>query len=253
MRMNSRNLLSVVVAIGLLTVGRSVAAQTPAPPEPPPRLEGSAQFALLGTTGNTSTNSLGAGGDLQWRPDPWTHSVKIGFAQNKSDDVLSARSFAALYRASRRMNERLSIYGQYDFLRDTFAGVDQRHIVEGGLSYLAVEHAPHRLRVDGGLGYLYEDGPEEHFDSVTLSIAAEYRVKLSEGSEFSYEPRFLMTLADADAWKFGQVAALTARLTSILSLKLSHTIRYSARPPADFDTTDTITAVSLVARVRRAK
>jgi putative salt-induced outer membrane protein YdiY len=243
--------LLCVVAVSLHPV--SAAAQAAAPPEPPPRLEGSAQFSLLGTTGNTSTNSLGAGGDLQWRPDPWTHSLKVAFAQNESDDVLSARSFTALYRASRRMNERLSTYGQYDFLRDVFAGVDQRHIVEGGLSYLAVDHAPHRLRLDVGLGYLYERGPEDHFDSVTLAIAAEYRAKLSEGSEFSFEPRLLMTLADADAWKYNQVAALTARLTSVLSLKLSHTIRYSAQPPADFDKTDTITAVSLVARVKRPK
>jgi hypothetical protein len=37
----------------------------------------------------------------------------------------------------------------------------------------------------------------------------------------------------------------------VLSLKVSHTVRYSAEPPFGFDTTDTIMAVSLVAKVRR--
>jgi putative salt-induced outer membrane protein YdiY len=229
----------------------AAAAQPPAAKEPPPRLEASAQFTFLGTTGNASTSSLGAGGEAIWRPDPWEHSARAAFAQTEADDVLSARSLAALYKASRKINPRLSGYGRYDFLRDVFAGVELRHIVEGGVSYLAVEEPRQRLRLDAGLGYLYEDNPDEHFDSATLGLAAAYRAIISATSELTYEPRFLVTLADADAWKYDQVAALTAALNSILSLKLSHTIRYSARPPFGFKTTDTITAVSLVARVRR--
>ena len=38
---------------------------------------------------------------------------------------------------------------------------------------------------------------------------------------------------------------------SRLALKLSHTIRYSAEPPVGFDSTDTITAISIVARFKR--
>src|SRR5512145_318130 len=223
----------------------SAAAQPPAPPEPPPRLEASAQFALLATTGDASTSTIGAGGEVTWRPDPWTHHAKIAFAQNETDDALSARSLAALYRASRRLDERLSVYGQYDFLRDLFAGVEQRHIVEGGLSYLAVDRARQRLRLDGGLGYLFESRPAEDFDSATLTLAAAYRAAISSTSVFTFDPRYLLTLGDTGAWKYDQVAALTADLTSILSLKLSHTIRYSAEPPPGFESTDTITAVSL--------
>jgi putative salt-induced outer membrane protein YdiY len=234
----------------------TVAAQTPAPPpapaEVPPRFEASAQFAFLATTGNASTNTIGAGGEFVWRPDPMTYNGKLVFAQNESDDVVSARSFAGLFRSSRKINERLSAYGQYDFLRDTFAGVEQRHIIEGGVSYLAIDRAPHRLRLDAGLGYLYEDGPEdEHFDSVTLSLGALYRAEISETSEFSFEPRFILPLVDAGAYRYDQVAALNLGINSFLSLKLSHTIRYSAEPPVGFDTTDTITAVSIVARLKR--
>jgi putative salt-induced outer membrane protein YdiY len=49
------------------------------------------------------------------------------------------------------------------------------------------------------------------------------------------------------------VAALTVAMTDILSLKVAHTIRYSAEPPEGFETTDTIAAVSLVAKMRRPK
>jgi putative salt-induced outer membrane protein YdiY len=174
---------------------------------------------------------------------------------------LSARSFAGFFRASRALNERLSAYGQYDFLRDLFAGVEQRHIAEGGLSYLAVDRAPHRLRLDGALGYLYENSPnDEHFDSATLSAAAHYRLAISTPSEFLFEPRVLLTLADAGAWKadagtwkYEPLAVLNVTLTSILALKVSHTIRYAAEPPDDFENTDTITAISLVAKFSKPK
>ena len=245
--------ISALVALiaGLTIPAR---AQTPAaPPEPPPRLEASAQFTFLGTTGNASSQSLGAGGDVTWRPDPWTYNAKAIFAQNETEGDLSARSFAGLFRASRKINERLSAYGQYDFLRDVFAGVEQRHIVEGGVSYLAVDQGRHRLRLDGGLGYLYQKvaGRSLRFgDAVGGGVPVRH---------FSDERVHLRAQISSDAGRCGrlevsgQVAALTVAMSDILSLKISHTIRYSAEPPEGFETTDTIAAVSLVAKMRRPK
>jgi putative salt-induced outer membrane protein YdiY len=244
-----------LLIFALMVQAQVVLAQTPAPPapEPPPRFEGSAQFAFLNTRGNAPAQSLGAGGEFAWRPDPWIYSGKAIFAQNESEDELKARSFAALFRAARAYGRRVSIYAQYDFLRDVFAGVEQRHVGEGGLSYLAVDRAPHTLRLDTGVGYLYENQPDGHFDSATLSAAAAYKLTISPTSQITYGPRFLLTLADADAWKFDQDAALAVALNTIFSLKLSHTVRYSAQPPPGFEKTDTIMAVSLVAKVRRER
>jgi putative salt-induced outer membrane protein YdiY len=245
-------LLALAVVCALPGLARAQAA-APAAPEPPPRLEASGQFAFLDTRGNADTQSLGAGGELVFRPAPWTYNAKVVFAQTETEDEVSARSFAGLFRASRALNARLSAYGQYDFLRDVFAGVEQRHILEGGASYLAIDAPPHRLRFDAGLGYLYEERPDDHFDSLTLSLGAAYRLAISSSSELTYEPRFLLPFADSDAWKFDQNVALAAALNSILSLKLAHTVRYSADPPEGFDTTDRIMSISVVARLRRPR
>src|SRR4029453_19555330 len=99
-RHNGRPFPIAVFAI-LFMLPRLASAQAPpqpAPPEPPPRLEVSAQFGFLDTRGNTSTEAVGAGGDFIWRPDPWTYSGKLVFAQNESEDELTARSLAALFR-----------------------------------------------------------------------------------------------------------------------------------------------------------
>ena len=240
----------VVWACAALLTAHPAMAQAP-PPEPPPRVEASAQFAFLNTDGNAQTQSLGTGGDVVWRPGPWTHAAKVAFAQNETEGVVSARSLTGLFRASRQLHARLSGYGQYDYLRDVFAGVEQRHVAEAGVSFRAVDSARQKLRLDGGVGYLHEKGPDDELDSATLSAAAQYRLAISATSEFKYEPRYLLTLSDTGAWKFDQEAALAVAINSILSLKASHIIRYSADPPVGFETTDTIMAVSLVATVKR--
>jgi putative salt-induced outer membrane protein len=239
----------LMLLAGLAGTG-TAAAQAP-PPEPPPGVEGSAQFTFLNTNGNAETQSLGTGGELVWRPGVWTHATKVAFAQNETDGSLSARSLTGLFRSSRKLNERLSGYGQYDYLRDVFAGIDQRHVAEAGLSFQAVDNARQKLRLDGGVGYLHQESPLEELDSATLSTAAQYRLALSATSEFKYEPRYLLTLSDTGAWKFDQEAALAVAINSVMALKLSHIIRYSADPPIGFEKTDTIMAVSLVAKVKR--
>jgi putative salt-induced outer membrane protein YdiY len=50
-------------------------------------------------------------------------------------------------------------------------------------------------------------------------------------------------------WAQQPAAALNVALNLILSLKLSHILHYSAEPPIGFDSTDSITAVSLVAKI----
>ena len=70
-------------------------AQAPAapaaPPEPPPRLEASGQFSFLDTRGNADTQSLGAGGEMAYRPAPMTYRARIAFAQTERLMETSAR------------------------------------------------------------------------------------------------------------------------------------------------------------------
>jgi len=65
-------------------------------------------------------------------------------------------------------------------------------------------------------------------------------IQISPTAEFKYEPRDVLTLADADAWKHDQTVALSVAINSVLALKASHILRYSAAPPVGFETAGTI-------------
>jgi putative salt-induced outer membrane protein YdiY len=215
-------------------------------------MELAAQFTFLTTTGNASTQSLGLTGDAAYRPGPWVHSAKLGFVQLEDEGNLSARSLLALFRTARTLRERLSAYGQYDYFRDRFAGIEHRNTIEGGLSYVLVPSAVHRLVVDGGVGYQSEARlAAEDVDSATASSAGHYKWQISPTADFADDARVVLTLADIGAWRLEQAAALTAAISSIFSLKVSNTIRFVNEPVPGFERTDTITSVALVMKVRR--
>jgi putative salt-induced outer membrane protein len=235
-------------ATGMWLVPIVVLAQA-APPAPPPRQEGSAEFAFVSTTGNSDTQTMGLAGEYHYRPDPWHLQWKTAYVRNESDDVLSAESFRFLFRTDRSLTERSSLFSQWMYLHDGFAAIDHRNSITGGLAYELIAPAPHELWVDGGLGYTNEQ--RLIGDDISTAIAVtglRYKFKLSETAEISDDLGLEFSLSDGDNWRLGNIAAVGANLTTLLSLKLSHTTRYVNAPAPTIETTDTITAIALVAK-----
>ena len=88
----------------------------------------------------------------------------------------------------------------------------------------------------------------DDLSSAQAFTGARYVFKFSDTAEITDDVRFAFSLADSTDWRTSNIAALTAKLTTVLSLKLSNTVRYVHAPPDDFERTDTITAVALVAK-----
>ncbi len=244
---------ATIALIAILTFCSAALAQAPKPSdEPPPRLEGTAQAALLATTGNASAQALGFGGQFIWRPMPWSLRAKATFAQTETDDVLSARSTVAGARVDRFLTTRTSLFGQYHFLRDLFAGVEQRSTVAGGLAYRLIQGPPHRLTIDGALGFEHESRVEEESENVAIVAGGvAYDWEISATSKLTEELRYVQGLESLDNWKLDQSIALTAAITSIFSLKIANLVRYANEPVPGFESTDTVTSVALVWTIKR--
>lgn len=241
---------AAVLAV-FLALPRAAFAQdaTQAPPAPPPKHEGSAEFAFVSTSGNADTQTLGLAGEYFYRPAPWVFQLMADYVRNKAEGELSAESFRSLLRAERKLNGRVSAFGSWEYLHDAFAGVDHRNAIAGGLSYQVVAPSPHDFVVDGGFGYTNEQRLAGEDISTAVALAGlRYEFQLSETAEISDESGFEFSLSNGDDWRWSNMASVTAKLTTLLSLKLSHTVRYSHAPAPGFETTDTITAVALVAK-----
>jgi putative salt-induced outer membrane protein YdiY len=253
---------AMLLLVGSLLIPASVAAQRdptvpfPVPvaarqdqTDPPPALMGTAEFSLVATTGNSSTQSIGLAGEVTYSPLPWVIDARLAFVRNEANDIVSAKSFSGLVRVSRDLHPRLAAFGQYDYLRNLFAGIDQRHAAAAGVSYLIATTAAHSLKVDVGLGYANEKRLVDPDLSSGFALAgAGYRWKLSETSELAEDVRLVASLSDGADWRVDQTIALTAKLTTLLSLKASNAVHRVNAPAPGFRQTDTITSVALVAK-----
>jgi putative salt-induced outer membrane protein len=243
-------LLWTAAAVGSLNLfAWTTVAQAQAPAAPPPEREGSAEFAFVGTTGNSSTQTIGLGGEYIYRPSPWEARFKVAYVRNEADDVLKAQSFLLTTRLQRQIQPRLSGYGQYGYQRDRFAGILDRNAVEGGIAYSLIDQAAQKLAVDGGVGYANEQrlvGP--NLSTATLGTGGVYTWKLSDTSDVSEDGHFVFSLSDGSDWRYANAAAVTAKLTTVFSLKLSNAVRYVHLPVLNFKSTDVLTSIALVAK-----
>src|SRR5262245_55991216 len=177
----------VWIAAGL-ALGRTAAAQTPQappPPPPPPAHEGSAEFALVATSGNTSTRTLGLRGDTTFRPGKWVYLFKAAYVQNEVENVLAARSFATSFRASREVSKTMSLVGQVAYLHDRFSGIDHRGAVEAGVAW-KWEGPRQYFGADVGAGYANEQRVvPPNLSTGVFASGFKYKLKLSETSDFT--------------------------------------------------------------------
>jgi len=160
-----------------------------------------------------------------------------------------AEAFTALLRSSRIITDRVSVFAEYGYLHDSFAGIESRNAVEGGLVYAIVHPQPHQLELDAGIGYAHESRSVGDSTSTPQAlVGGRYKYTLSDTAEITDEVNVTASLSDSEDWRAGNVAAIIVKMASIFSLKLSNNLRYVNASVPGFETTDTITSIALVAK-----
>ena len=233
-------ILSLVPAVAL--------AQTPVPAGPPFR-EGTAEASFVGTTGNSSTQSVGLAAELVLRPKSWETRVKAGYVQNSAGGITKAQTLTALARAQKKVFGGASFFAQYTYLADKFAGTDARHTADIGIAGQLIQTDTRSLVADAGGGYATDKRVAGSGTSTAIASAgALFKQKVSATADFSEEARFVGAVPDGGDWRYTNVAALSAKVNSTLSLKVANTVRYVNRPVTGFTDTDVQTSVALVAK-----
>lgn len=234
-----------LACVALVCVPSIAMAQDP----PPPTHEQTFEAAYVGVTGNATTRTIGLGADLISRPSTWLFRNRVKFVRNESGDELIASAFDFTSRAEKALNPRASIFSEYGFFRDPFAGIDPRNTINAGVALKVLTTQPHALNVDLGVGYLNEQRTAgDDVSSAEYLVGAGYKFTFSDNAQLSDDVRLAGAISDLDNWRIEQTIALTTKIVGGFSLKVSNGIRYTAMPPPGFKKTDSVTAVTLVAK-----
>lgn len=232
--------------------GSGVVAQYGIVPEPPPTWDVSSELSFVATSGNTSTRSIGLGGSLTHRHQTRTSGASLAFFTNELDGVTEAESMGARVRHGIHIRERLQIFGEGSYGRDRFAGLDDRVVVTGGLSYATSLRRSHVITADGGFGFTREDrldGRDLRFASATGAVR--YAWEMKPTADITQDLRLNADLQSAANWHGTTATAVTITVTRVVSLRFSHALEYRHAPVAGFGRTDARTAIALVLSVRQ--
>ncbi len=210
------------------------------------------------TTGNTETTDLGLGVDATRTMNLWKIGLQATADYGETDgDETKNRIFLGT-NLDRQFNDRLFGFGQLTYERDEFSGFDSRAFIGGGLGYELLNGDATQWTVRGGPGLkideieavldgstvpptvLSEASTEESFGA---TAASNFAHKFNDNVSFTNDS----TLVYADtSTQIGNIAAITASLTNTLSARVSFEVRHDTDPVDGFESTDTISRVSLV-------
>lgn len=155
------SVLAGPVVIGLCLSGSQPAyAQAPAPAGPTPAWTGTAGAGLSVTSGNSDTTNYNLSLDV--KHDPKTKNVikfSALYLRGEEDDDLIVNRTSINGRDEYSLTPRFFVFGQLEYLRDTFKLIDYLIAPTGGVGYKVIDTEPTKFAVDVGAGGVWEKNP----------------------------------------------------------------------------------------------
>jgi putative salt-induced outer membrane protein len=225
-------------------------AQGAASPTPPPEWSGEGGLSYVRNTGNSDNSTIGAALKAVHQQERWKASVAASLIRATDHDVKTAERLDAALRAERSLGARFSVYGQSTYLRNLFAGIDGQEALEGGGLYKLALGPTHFLSASASLSHVWEQrvAPEPNQSFLGARGALAYKWHISANADFTEDLDYLQSFEHSDDWRLGSKAAITASISRVLSLKLSHLLLRYNRPVPGKEKTDTTVLASIVAK-----
>jgi len=241
--MPERPSLALTTALSLL-LSAPLAAQAPALP---PAHEFSTNLSFVNTTGNTAVTTTGLDERLILRPGwRWTHTQSFGVVYGKSAGNVNAESYRAGWKTEMAFTPRFGSYGQFDFNRNRFSGIDAQYVYSLGLSAQVLFAPNDQISVEGGLARITQQnvgGSQKDFFSARA--AGLYHHSFNATAAFDQVVELLPNLKDGQDLRINSTSALVSRITGHFGLKVTYAVRYDHEPQPGFKSTDAIFTTGL--------
>jgi putative salt-induced outer membrane protein len=235
----------VICAALSLTLAGAIVARADEKP-----MEFSLGLSYLATTGNTDSKTGGIDLDYKRTFDPWGLEVTASYLRADTDGTETANRTLVGIRGDRAFSERFKAFATANWLRDSFAGLDNRYVVGAGISYTAVKSERHELSFDLGVAWNSDhlvDGTSTDYMSGVAGL--NYTWAISPNSKLTEKLVFIPSFEDSNDWRVASDTALESAISSKLALKVGYQYLFDNVPVPGFKKTDTRTAVSLVVKL----
>jgi putative salt-induced outer membrane protein YdiY len=212
-----------------------------------------AEFSFVKTSGNSNTSSLGLS-NKTWRK--WESSaVEInlgGVRADAANDRYAVRvpsgNIDVVVPDRELTAENYWLDGKYyqeirkDFFwqagggwnRDTFAGVNSRLFVFGGVGNIWVDSDRQSWRTDYSLSYTVQDDvvddPEFDDSYLGIQLTSNYKLNFGKSSSYGNDTAFNFNVDTTEDWRMVMSNWVAVTMTTHLALKVDLQWRYSNDP-----------------------
>jgi putative salt-induced outer membrane protein YdiY len=198
---------------------------------------GGVDFGYSLTTGNTRTNTLALGANLNRRTRRDKTALYAAYINAKNKNKGLTETTANAIRGGGRyeigMTNRLFAFGFADFEYNQIQLLDLRSVFGGGLSHYLVKRERAEFQLFGGGAYNREnfsDGTRRNAGEILAGEELTFR--LSERASFKERLQFFPNLTNRGEYRITFDSSLNTKLTRWLSWQVTASNRYISNPVA---------------------
>jgi len=247
-----RHAVNALLLAALLLSGGAASAQPPAPPAAPPApaaaWAGSFGFGLTLTQGNTDTTNVNFAFDTKYAPSPANLFKAEGlYLRGSTEGEDTADRLALQGRVEHSLGARAFVFGQAQYLRDPFKGIEYLVSPTAGAGYRFVDTPAAQFAADTSLGVVWEKNPGVDVKASPAWIVGEkFSYKLSPAATITQGAQALWKLNDFDDTLYTFSIGLSSAMTRRTQLKVELLDTYKTDPPEGNQSNDVSLLLSLV-------
>lgn len=225
-----------------------LAAASAAAAEPGKVWKDSVELSFVSANGNSKTQTASARDAFVWEVGPLKAELEGGGLGARSEGKTTAERYDAREKLAKKIDDRDYVFEQYRWDRDRFAGVAHRHDFQVGVGRELWKTEHDLLRGEASPGYVNEERFNDKRKSyASARLYAKYERAISATAKFSQDAEWVPSLADKRDSRLATETALTAALSTSLSVKNSFVWKHDSRPPTGKRKDDTLLSVALIA------
>jgi putative salt-induced outer membrane protein len=211
--------------------------------------EDTAELSYVQTGGNTDVLTFSGNNSLKYTfSESWTSTWDVGLLYGKTDGDKNAERYYTDLRTDYKASDRLYYYALGGWLKDPFAGIDERFYLGPGAGYKILTGKTHFLSTEASLNYATETYTDESDgDFMEGRFLGKYEYVFNPKTKFTQKGEYLHNFDDSEKYRVNTVSSLTTQLTDMFSLKVKYEVKYQNKPsPETLENTDTLFSVALV-------
>ena len=226
----------VIAGLLLLYAGSTLTlfAQAPAPPPPPTSAwSGDLGAGLALTSGNTDTKNFNLSFGLAYDPKTRNTVKAIGlYIRGDKDGAATVDRTAFNVRDEYKLSDRTYLFGQTEYLRDTFKQIDYLISPSAGFGYKLLTKEPLLFSVDAGFGALWERNPGRDTSFTgSPNLGERLTWKLSDTATLTHSISSLWKTSDFGDSLHNIALGLAVAVAKRLQIKTEIIDSYKSRPP----------------------